>query len=846
MFVSALLPFVDRGSGPLYHWVMLAQMARFEPGELAFIGDQAYFDEDVVPFDEWIKVGGLRLRCPTRERFREFKKVALDGTLFEGLTRRIGRNQLAIFRHLLTHVDAEVAKCLAQVIQDVCAGEELEAVLTWCNFPSLREALASFGDVPIIHNEIGPLRAPLYRDTIYFDFSGVNGLTSPPAWDESWVKGQMAESDLLSLDTLRGLMVSDLGHVAEINRKRASYRAGVVLQVEDDSNVVAYSQGWSQLDLLYDAMGRFGPERVTVRSHPGARFVYRGGLGHADESPDSLAFLAEVDEIFSVNSSVLVEAAFWERRFDLKGDSPLRFLQPVQHQEDVAWKLLAWNAFFLAYLVPAELLFDPEYYRWRLTRPTLAECHRRHAQILSTRESVVPVFGFSKADLRDDEGQGSLVRLPAVWTSTLSLERQLATAAQSLLQTINKASVREAELLAQLSQSRDAAQRWEIEAKENWKEMEHHAQLAERRGEQVEQLTEQLSQFSQREQQAKAAAEEARSNHEQAMNEMGQVRQSLVQSLSSLSDVRSELAQARAELHSASAVKEELSALLADARDEEEQARGLLVQTRRALDEVQLKHEQQLANHAQILGVLSELANWIEKLSDAHAETVISEQSNGAVATLAAPSVTMDAGAGLHESSFESQSVHTSAEAVEENSPELEGISVAEGRSSLHDQDVLRTLHFIFSSVINVGAEEAGSVSSGAAQPTSPLSGSERESLLSWQAAASQAEVLSHLESSLEVLYAELVRYKRSHYHVTQACSRLESGLERASSILADALEAPAGRSEVEDPQVAIEELARGAAASMLKLRLELAHLQSRRKTFFENIRRILISEKDA
>ena len=45
MFVSFLLPYIDRGSGPLYHWVMLAQMAHFAPRDIAFIGDNSYFDE---------------------------------------------------------------------------------------------------------------------------------------------------------------------------------------------------------------------------------------------------------------------------------------------------------------------------------------------------------------------------------------------------------------------------------------------------------------------------------------------------------------------------------------------------------------------------------------------------------------------------------------------------------------------------------------------------------------------------------------------------------------------------------------------------------------------------------
>ena len=40
MFASFLLPFAERGAGPIHHWVMLAQMARFAPGDIVFIADE--------------------------------------------------------------------------------------------------------------------------------------------------------------------------------------------------------------------------------------------------------------------------------------------------------------------------------------------------------------------------------------------------------------------------------------------------------------------------------------------------------------------------------------------------------------------------------------------------------------------------------------------------------------------------------------------------------------------------------------------------------------------------------------------------------------------------------------
>jgi len=68
-------------------------------------------------------------------------------------------------------LDVAFEKILAQA-----AVNDIEAILTWCNCPSLNAAAKEKG-IPVVHLEIGPLRWPQYRPTAYLDFSGVNGNT---------------------------------------------------------------------------------------------------------------------------------------------------------------------------------------------------------------------------------------------------------------------------------------------------------------------------------------------------------------------------------------------------------------------------------------------------------------------------------------------------------------------------------------------------------------------------------------------------------------------------------------------------------------------------------------------
>ncbi|MHB1058748.1 MAG: GT99 family glycosyltransferase N-terminal domain-containing protein [Rhodanobacter sp.] len=486
MFVSFLLPKIDRGAGPLYHWVMLAQMSRFRPDEIAFLGDAEYFDEAMVPFGETLQIGGFRFCCPEREQFARYRKICLDGTSLERLYDD-GRSHLDVFRDVLREPQPVLVKCLQDALAEL--GEDvtsaMEAFLTWCNCPSLNEVARSL-NVPVIHNELGPLRGPLYRDTVYFDFEGVNGGTSASRWkDTAWLREQMQGADLLDIDTMRGLLVQDVARARKASTSSDRFGLGVALQVQDDSNCIAYNRGWDELRLIYDALTRYRVDHVLIRAHPHARFLYRGGLGKVDDSRDSLEFLGKVDRVVAINSSLLVEAALWGVPFIAKGDSPAVCLaeDATGGRATGAERTLWMNAFFLAYLVPAEALFDPDYYRWRLAAPrSLGDCHRRHVGYLEALLRVqLPML--RGADETEALHSG-LTRMPAAWTRSASLEGRIEHAEHKLgmlRHELDQAEGRYAQL-----QERFAAERaWRVEAEKLWDE---HEWLRNRVGELERQL----------------------------------------------------------------------------------------------------------------------------------------------------------------------------------------------------------------------------------------------------------------------------------------------------------------------------------------------------------------------
>lgn len=474
MFVSFLMPHVDRGAGPLFHLIMLLQMSRFAPDEICFIGDDAYFAEEHVPFGEELALGTMRFTCVGQERFRAYRRAAVPFDTVAPLYAD-GRNHLDAFQALLTQPQPALTAALGAALDALAvAPDSIEAFLTWANCPSLSAFAVGLGK-PVIHNELGPFRGPTYQDTVYFDFQGVNGNTTPAtAWrDADALAVQLGGIQLLSAGELRSLLYRGAAPEAptDADAGKGRYPLGVALQVEDDSNTLAYGRGYDAIRLLYQALRNLPPERVLVRSHPGARLGYRGGLGENDTSPSSLAFLQRIDRLLTINSSVAAEAALWGVPYTVLGDTPFALLsvplegprsegaaaattdqgaaqpvppeaepakpeaepvqpeaEPVEHDSAPDPKL---NALMLGYLVPGALLFDPDYYRWRLAGASLGECIERHLEILRRNalhvgeEAALPALAGRVASAPFG-GADNPHRNPALWSATRSLSRSAA------------------------------------------------------------------------------------------------------------------------------------------------------------------------------------------------------------------------------------------------------------------------------------------------------------------------------------------------------------------------------------------------------------------------------------
>ncbi|MDP1644132.1 MAG: hypothetical protein Q8K35_01910 [Thiobacillus sp.] len=371
MIAAFLLPFPLRGYRAPYLWVYYRLLSSF--GErMQFIASEDYTrdPEHWRAQNRWEMQPGnaqrLQYQVPARESMAGHEYRFLSETVFGTLLAESGGNPMAAFRRLLSErvpcLDAAFAEIFSQTtVQDI------EAILTWCNCPSLSAAAEEKG-IPVVHLEIGPLRWPQYRATAYLDFSGVNGNTEA---ERRYLDSGFRPGAGFDIEALRRFFYL----AADGEMPEARFKLGVALQVEDDSNLLAFGHGFDNQSLLVYAHLRRPDGGVLMRGHPGSLFALKPDWYEVDDSPDSVAFIRRCENILTINSSVGLEAMLMQTPVEVLGDCAHRFIAQAGDEQARVARL----AFYLfAYLVPMHLIYDSSYLRFRLGQPSEYEIAIRH------------------------------------------------------------------------------------------------------------------------------------------------------------------------------------------------------------------------------------------------------------------------------------------------------------------------------------------------------------------------------------------------------------------------------------------------------------------------------------
>lgn len=376
MFAVFLPPYPFRGVKAPYLWLFLKYL-HCSNEKILFITSPDYVEviNDETQHSRWefdtASMASLGYSLPDEQSLARHEYQYLDHALYETMLAQHHHDPIKSFTTFLTESISELENELFSLLTKEII-QRVDAFVSICNCPSL-EKVARALNKEVIHLEIGPLRAPMYRNTAYLDFTGVNGNTEARARYESC----QTEIDITcSMNDLHRYFLEAIS----LPSSSENQVAGIVLQVEDDSNIIAYSHDFTNISLISYVRQQHALENILVRAHPGSLFRLRDDIFSIDASANSLEFIQKCHSIYTINSSVGLEALLCEKKTNILGDCSYAF---VAEEASGPNRVNAMAFYLFAYLVPFELIFNLEYLRFRLDHPAELDIVLKHLQFYS-------------------------------------------------------------------------------------------------------------------------------------------------------------------------------------------------------------------------------------------------------------------------------------------------------------------------------------------------------------------------------------------------------------------------------------------------------------------------------
>ncbi len=369
MFAQFIVPYDFNSNIGAYTWVV-HKAAQSLGSDLRLIASWDYWakSSEIIDIAQNTAPNGdyeyLISRNLTSIAFSSLDFVNLDKHYFHSKYSSLPQSK--VLSILQDGVDEELQ---ANIYHGLVANTALEGLLLWTNCCSAVQA-ARQASVPTIFNEIGPLRPPIYHPAAYFDFRGLHDQAqAEDRWGSFWKDPRTASLPVLERSALLALL-RQVPLTKQVDRPTGLI--GVALQYPGGVHL-KYSSNFTNACTIDFVQRHFnGP--LLIRAHPGARNQSSMHSLTNDESNTPEEFLRKCDVVVTINSGIAFEAILMGKETYVLGHSPIAMgaWDIVQRapKMDISTETLWLNWFAFAYLLPFHLLFNAEYYRWRLSNPS--------------------------------------------------------------------------------------------------------------------------------------------------------------------------------------------------------------------------------------------------------------------------------------------------------------------------------------------------------------------------------------------------------------------------------------------------------------------------------------------
>jgi hypothetical protein len=140
-------------------------------------------------------------------------------------------------------------------------------------------------------------------------------------------------------------------------------------------------------DIYYECNKLYKYSELGNRQHP----IHLNSLqiDRSEIHNDPAAWILGAKRLTAVCSQIVLKAMLWNRTPVMKKNTlPFSFMCSKDYKAEEKTPIDFVNYYLFGYLIPADLMFDKSYWKWRMTKPTESEIYIRHLNYICNILSV--------------------------------------------------------------------------------------------------------------------------------------------------------------------------------------------------------------------------------------------------------------------------------------------------------------------------------------------------------------------------------------------------------------------------------------------------------------------------
>ncbi len=329
----------------------------------------------------------FEMRHFTLDEVKDVEQYFVPDEVFDDFEKACGSRTEMLFelsKNTMPTLDKHLHEIFSE-IQKKHPDEKIDGIIHCLEgFESVRK-IADELNCPLINYSFAAFRKPHgYRQTLY------HSNIKKHYWDASECEeryNSFLKEDRKSLPVFTNEeIISIIGKehtlpLIKLINSKPKYEMGICCECNSLLPQVFKDNHYTDDDIIYECKKLFGPGSFKVRSH--AAHLDDIQVDRSEVHNDPASFILSCKRLTAVQSQILLKVLLWKRPMIMKhACAAFSYLSQNDMQSLNVADIVGLNYYIFGYLIPSELMFSDEYWKWRLTNPSEVDIYWKHLDFL--------------------------------------------------------------------------------------------------------------------------------------------------------------------------------------------------------------------------------------------------------------------------------------------------------------------------------------------------------------------------------------------------------------------------------------------------------------------------------